>query len=360
VDLDVQVTKAASDPEWDAWVAATPGGHHVQTSGWAHVKAAAGLRATRVLLRRDGELVGGCQMLVRRLPLVGNLAYLPRGPLLGSREPELADAMLAAVRRVARRERIVFLKIQPPVDRADLAAALEARGMVSSELHTAPAASVRVDVGVHPDDDSLLKAMRKTVRNRVRQAQRHGIEVRTADGADLPVLQSLLQSTAARQGFDAYPAEYNRRLWESFAPLGQARLLVAEHEGVALSAAMVIPFGDTVLYKIGAWSGDRDAAPGANELLHWTAIAWARAAGYRYYDLEGIPVEVARAVLAGGRATPADGVAYFKLGFGGEPVVYPGTYDDAFGRVAGPAIARLIPGAQRGRKVVHRISGRSA
>ena len=144
------------------------------------------------------------------------------------------------------------------------------------------------------------------------------------------------------------------------APAASVRVELDAHHDDALSAALVIAFGDTVLYKIGARGGARDSAPGANELVHWTAIRWAHSAGYRYYDLEGIPVELARAMLAGGRATPADGVAYFKLGFGGKPVMYPGTYDLAYGRLVGPAVARLLPSAERYRKVVHRISGRAA
>jgi hypothetical protein len=53
------------------------------------------------------------------------------------------------------------------------------------------------------------------------------------------------------------------------------------------------------------------------------------------------------------------GVAFFKLGFGGDVVIYPGTYDLAFGRVVGPMLGRAAR-AQRLRSVVHRVSGRGA
>ena len=352
------VDRATSHPEWDQWVASTAGGHHVQTSDWARVKARAGLSATRVTLRSDGELVGGCQMLVRKLPVGGSVAYMPRGPLLASHEPDLLDEILAAVRIVARKERIVYLKIQPPVDRGDLSSALRSRGMVPSDLHTAPAASVRVDVGPDRDEDGLLKAMRKTTRRRIRQAERNGVEVRSGGEKDLPILQSLLEATAKRQGFAPYPAAYYRCLWECFAARGQARLLIAEHEGVPLSAAMIMPFGETVLYKIGAWGGDRESVPGGNELMHWTAIRWAHSAGYRYYDFDGIPIDVVRAAIDGEQITSAHGVAYFKLGFGGEPVLYPGTYDSTYGFLVGPALAHLIPHAERWHTIVHHLSGR--
>jgi lipid II:glycine glycyltransferase (peptidoglycan interpeptide bridge formation enzyme) len=341
-DLDL----AQPPGEWDAWVAATPGGHYRQTCGWAHVKAAAGWEAVRVLLRSRGEPIAGCQLLVKRLPLGRNVAYVPRGPLLGTRDPELCAAMLSAIRSVAREKRIVYLKIQPPVDRQDLPALLRRCGMIASQIQTAPAASVRVDVGPERDVDGLFKAMRSTARRRVRQAEKRGVVIRAGGAADLPALQDLLESTGRRQGFDPYPAEYHRRLWEAFAPKGQARLLVCEHDGIALSMAFLIAFGDTVIYKIGAWGGQKGSPPGSNELMHWTAIRWAHEAGFQFYDFDGIPVDVARHVIGGGEP-PTEGLPFFKLGFGGEAVMYPGTYDQLVGRFAGPALGRFIPRAER-------------
>jgi lipid II:glycine glycyltransferase (peptidoglycan interpeptide bridge formation enzyme) len=339
-------------------VAAAPGGHHLQTSGWGYVKASAGWQAARILLRRSGELVGGLQLLTREFPVLGRVGYVPRGPILTSQEPALLDAMLAVLWDHARRHRIAVVKIQPPVDRADIPALLESRGLFASGLHTAPAASVVVDVGPDRDEDEIFRAMRATTRRRVRQARKQGVTVRTGGADDLPVLQAVIEATAQRQGFDPYPADYYRRLWAVFGASGQARLLIAEHNGVPLSAMLLIAFGNTVIYKIGGWADVEGSPPGANELMHWTGIAWAHDAGYRHYDFEGIPVEVAQEVRDGNAAN-ARGVAFFKLGFGGDAVVYPGTYDLLSGRLTGPVLRYVLPRAERWRGVVHRLSGRA-
>jgi lipid II:glycine glycyltransferase (peptidoglycan interpeptide bridge formation enzyme) len=357
--LDVELRETPSDPEWDKWVAATDGGHHLQTSGWAEVKAGAGWRASRILLRRDGVLVGGCQLLVRTVPVLGGLAYVPRGPVLASAEPDLLDALMAAVRGFARRRRIAVVKIQPPVDRPDLPAQLESRGLVHSDLNTAPIASVVTDVGADRTEDEIFTGLRATTRRRVRQAQKRGVTVRTGTAEDLPVLQMIIEATAERQGFAPYPQDYYRRLWDVFGDTGQAHLLVAEHEGVPLSAALLIAFGDTVLYKIGGWRDVAGSPPGINELMHWTGIRWAHARGFRRYDFEGIPLEVARAILDGAGGDPK-GVAFFKLGFGGEPVVYPGTYDLVPDGLVGRVVRAVLPRAERFRGVVHRVIGRRA
>ena len=221
----LEIDQAERNHEWDAWVASAPGGHHLQTSGWARVKALAGWRATRLLLRADGAIVAGCQMLVRDLPLSRRIAYVPRGPLVPSGDPALLDEMLAAMRDVAGDQRVLLMKVQPPVDRQDMPAQLQERGFVPSELHTAPGASVLVDLRDR-DDAALLKAMRSTARRHLRTALKRGATVRAGGVEDLGVLQRLLEATAARQGFDPYPAAYYERLWEAFWTTGQARLVI--------------------------------------------------------------------------------------------------------------------------------------
>ena len=352
-----EIDEEPTHPAWDDWVATVPGGHHLQTSGWGYVKADAGWRATRILVRDGAQIVGGCQLLVRSVPLIGAIGYVPRGPLLASRDPAALDAVLDALRDHARRRRILLLKVQPPVDRTDLPELLGSRGLVASGLHTAPVASVVVDVGAASDEDALFRALHATTRRRIRQARRGGVTVRTGTGDDLSILQDSIEATARRQGFVPYSAEYYRRLWAAFGDSGHARLLIAEHEGTPLSAALLIAFGDSVLYKIGGWRGVEGSPPGANELVHWTGISWARTAGYRYYDFEGIPLDVARAALAGNRAV-RHGVAFFKLGFGGEPVIYPGTYDLLPDALLGRGLRFVLPRAERWRGVVHRVSGR--
>ncbi len=355
--LEIEVDDAPSHPEWDAWVAAAPGGHHLQSSGWGYVKAGAGWQARRFLLRRSGELVGGCQLLTRAIPVLGGMGYVPRGPVVASGDSGLLDAVLAALRAYARRHRIAVVKIQPPVDRPDLPALLESRGLIASGLHTAPVASAVVDVGPDRDEDAIFRGLRATTRRRVRQARKHGVTVRTGGAEDLPVLQAIIEATARRQGFAPYPADYYRRIWAAFGTSGHARLLIAEHEGVPLSAVLLIAFGNTVIYKIGGWADVEGSPPGANELTHWTGIAWAHGAGHRRYDFEGIPVEVAQALRDGHPAEP-QGVAFFKLGFGSEAVVYPGTYDLLPDGLPGHALRYVLPRAERWRGVVHRLSGR--
>ena len=242
--------------------------------------------------------MGGLQLLTRGFPVLGRIGYVPRGPILASREPALVDAMLAALQDHARRHRIAVLRssrrsIGQTFPRCWSPGGCSQAGCIQrlrraswsmwGQIGTRTRSSGRC-----ANDPSPCPA-----------GAQAGLAVRTGRADDLPVLQAVIEATAQRQGFDPYPADYYRRLWAVFGASGQARLLIAEHKGVPLSAMLLIAFGSTVIYKIGGWADVEGSPPGANELMHWTGIAWEHDAGYRHYDFEGIPVGVAQEVATG-------------------------------------------------------------
>lgn len=351
-----EIAPRGLDSTWDAFVDSV-GGDHVQTTRWATVKSEVGWTSERVVVRREGELIGGCQLLLRRLSPFGTVAYASRGPVIVDAEPGRIDAVLEAVRELAIHERLLLLKVQPPITGSDLVPPLEQGGFVASGLATAPSATVRLDLS--GPLEGLLAAMRPGARSNIGKARRKGVTVRTGTSADLAPFVALVQATGRRQGFSPYPARYYEAMWHNFAADGRAVLFLAEHQGRTLSAALLIAWGDVVTYKMGGWSGERTNLH-PNELLHWTGIEWARGAGYRWYDLEGINDEVGRAIVEGRDPGPAarQGVTHFKLGFGGEVVIAPSAYDYSPRPFVAAAVRRAESIAGRRSWLVGRLLGR--
>lgn len=345
--------------EWDAFVAQAAGGHHVQTSRWAQVKEAVGWRGVRVLTRRDGELVGGCQLLIRKLPIGGSLAYGPHGPLLPSASEDALNALLAGLREVTRQHRVRYLKLQPPIGREDIGSALDTRGFVRSELSAGPSATVQVNL--EPVPERLLREMRRGHRNRIHRAEKAGVVVRQGGETDLPVVRSLIEATSRRRGFAAFPLDYYARMWRSFIADGHGTVLVAEHQETALGALVVIAWGETVTAKVsGATREGGDIFSEA--VLDWAGMRWAQERGYRLYDLDGIDEATARSLIAGAQVPPAarPGVTHYKLGLGGDVVISPQARDRAYGKVLGPVLVRAVQSLQRtgARKIANRLLGR--
>jgi len=350
--------RATAEAEWDAFVAATPGGTYHQSSTWAEVKAVMGWESSRLVLRRDGAIVGGCQVLVRRLPVGGKIAYVPRGPIVADRDPGLLDELLASLENLARTERIIFLKVQPPPDRHDVSSVLEARGYVESALEAAPLASTRIDLAAPVE--SLLRGVNRNTKRNLRKAQQCGIVVREGNEDDLRTVAGLIEATSRRQGFSPYPLRYYEQMWRVFRLHGRACLLIAELDDVALASNLVVGFSDTAIFKMGAWCGVRRDVP-PNELLHWTAIEWARNSGYRYYDFDDIDPLVA-ATFLGGAAVPPEvyrGVTGFKLGFRGEILTFPAAYDYTPKPWLSGALRWLSPNLDRLAPLAQRLLGRS-
>lgn len=360
--LTWRTSTAPDDPAWDAFLQETPGGHHNQSSLWGQVKASVGWRAVRVLAQRGDRIVAGAQLLLRPVPPLGAIAFLPKGPLLSAFEPGVAQELLGRAHRLARRHRVRFLLLQPPSGGHQLAAHLPQWGFRSSAIRLLPIATTVVDL--QRDTEAILARMKSKTRYNIRLAGRKGINVRQGNAADLPVFYRLLQATARRQGFHEYGLPYFERLQEIFGPSSHFQLFVAEYEGRALSAALLIAFGDTVVYKKGGWSGE-EGARHPNELLHWTAMKWARDAGYRYYDFDGINEIAARGLLNGAAspAVPVDSVTRFKLGYGGGVTLNPDPYEYIYNQPlrylyrrlhAHPSTHRLLE------KATHRLLGRQA
>ncbi len=86
-------------------------GHHTQTSLWGQIKASMGWQAVRVTAQQRGLIVGGAQILMRRLPVGGNVGFVSRGPVLAGPDAAVAGAVMDEIERVARR-----LGFSPPHD----------------------------------------------------------------------------------------------------------------------------------------------------------------------------------------------------------------------------------------------------
>ena len=354
----VTVERTARDPEWDAFVERAPGGHHAQTSLWAQVKASLGWEAARIVAREEGAIVGGAQLLMRRVNRFGSVAFAPRGPILGSPDPHVLDSVVEGVMALGRAEHIRYIKLQPPVDRPDLVGALEARGWTQSAVEAAPTATVRVRLD-RPEEE-ILAGMRRSTRRGARQSVERGLDIRAGGPDDFPALHAVIEATAVRQGFRHYPMRYYETMWRVFAERDQALLLVGELDGELLAAHLYVAFNDSVTAKAGGWSGEPRSGVRPNAAMDWAAMRWGREQGYRTFDFDGVSLDVARALARGEdvSGTARHGVADYKLGFGGQAVVFPCALDSSPSALLRPAVRLAAPRLTGLRSAAHRVLGR--
>ncbi len=329
---------------WDRFTQAHPHGHLLQSTGWGALKEHVGWQARRVLVAGPGGPLAGAQVLFRRR-LGLSAAYVPRGPLLAG-EPAANALLLAGLDRLARRARAVFLRIEPnlPEDApgADALHSLLLTEGFAPAPPLQPHTTLQLSLDAAPE--RLLAGMSKGHRADIKRAQRDGVAVRVgAAPADLSAFYTIMQATGQRAEFGIHSQAYYQFAWEQLraTPHGEcARLLLAEQAGVVQGAALVFAWAGAGLYLYGG-STDAGLRSGANHLLQWYALQWARERGCQRYDFWGVPDQFGLAALAGdaaereqleqaARADPLYGVFRFKKGFGSAVVRFLPAYDRVY------------------------------
>lgn len=340
-----EITDARS---WDRALLALPNPHVLQSWAWGEFKARHGWRATRLLFQAEGEPVAGSSVLRRKLPwLPLSILYVPKGPALDWTNTRLAERILEELEDLARRQRALFIKIDPDVYHPDEVPVFSPRPACAPEMtHLLEARNWRFSrdqiqfrntllLDLTRSEDELLAAMKQKTRYNVRLAGRRGVVVRPGTIADLDCVYQLYAETGRRDGFVIRPADYYHDVWGTFLQEGLAHLLLADFAGETVASLILFTFGPTAWYMYGA-SSDRHRQHMPNYLLQWEAIRWARAAGCILYDLWGAPETQ-------DQTDPMWGVVRFKLGLGGELAQGLGAWDFAVNPAGYRLYTEIIP-----------------
>ena len=369
------VHKVTTSAQWDRMVL-RQNANLLQSWRWGEFKKQAGWAPLRLLLahsvngnytnsqdnginpkskiqnpKSEGPAVAA-QVLFRkvpRMPVPISIAYVPRGPIYfpaGERSEGLERAFWRAVHAQARKRGTIFLKVEPDVilDGPSARKEIDDRmGRLSFRPsgRLQPARTIVLDIA--QSEEELLKGMKPKTRYNVRLAGRRGVRVRrAATESDLRAFYSLLEITGRRDEFGVHAFPYYQHLWRIFGPGGDNSVLLlladhpdeAEREAGPIAGLLAFKFGREAIYMYGA-SAERGREHMPNYLLQWEAIRWARDQGCAIYDFWGIPdppgdegdeSEVSPINTRSGLR----GVYWFKKGFGGREVDYPGAYDHIY------------------------------
>ncbi len=327
MEYRISISRQLNDPEWDEFVRTIPGCPFEQTSMWASSKAFYGFEPIRVLVRGEQGIIGGFQILRKRIPLIGSFGYISKGPLLKEGVDKFNQSLYSLVESVAREYRVRFLVVQPFKLDSETEEFLLKRHFEPSRLSVI-SATLMIDLSRDPE--VLLDEMNSHHRRAIRRARKAGVIVRQGGRYDLPLFFALMLETCKRQGVKPNPAhlEYLEILWKEFGTRGYLKLFLAEKGSEVLSGILAFAFGSVFrLWKFG-WKGDTGTIK-PNQILHWEMALWAKAAGFLYMDFMAIKEDLARLLLEG---RPTDSVTIrgsdlFKIRFGGIPFLLPHAFD---------------------------------
>ncbi len=311
-----------SPTEWDTYLSQFTDPHILQTAPWGKLKADFGWKVIHIV-----QPGCGAQVLLRHVLPGINFAYIPKGPLGID-----SSALWPEIDALCRDNRCAFIKLEP--DEWELAGAppparpsSPPSGFVPSRHSIQPMRTLVVDI--RGEETQVLGAMKQKTRYNINLALKKNVIV--TPYTELGAFYDLMEITGQRDQFGIHSLEYYQRAFDLFHERDLCQLLVAEYEGLPISALMVFRAGRRAWYFYGASSGEhRDKMP--NYLLQWEAMRWARSQGCHLYDLWGVP-DADQDCLEASFASRQDGlwgVYRFKRGFGGELKRSAGPWDRVY------------------------------
>ncbi|MGH3932015.1 MAG: lipid II:glycine glycyltransferase FemX [Pseudonocardiaceae bacterium] len=316
---------------WDGLVDRTPGTDVTQFSTWARLRRQVGFTPIHVLAHHSGELVGGAQILGRRMPVLGAVGYLPYGPLVASDAPD-GDAVTRALADVLaglHRRRLRMLFVQPPEGAEAMSDELLRRGFRPSSSGIAPTGSIRIDLTA--DLAEIRSRFGKRLKSWTNRWPSRGVTVRVGDERDVALLVDLMATSSQHQGYRPLPAEYVATLYRELAATDHAALFVGEVDGVPVAADLVTRCGGMVRGRLSGFDRREETArlsvPAA---VRWEILQWAKARGYHWLDFGGLHPQTLDALLDSvdqkgvnreGEMWPTSDQP--KVTFGGTPYRYP-------------------------------------
>ena len=334
--------RSVTRAEWDGWLRGSPGGGHVlQSYEWGEFKRTSGWRPIRLVLEKEGEVLGLGQFLAyNTTPVPGVLMYCTKGPWLPWDDEEAVRTFFEGVRAIAGREGAHTVKIEPEVleQQKDVKALLDEIGFRKARYDLNLKTTLVVDLSL--SEEELLGRMKGKTRYNVRLAAKKGVEVVEPEFEEgWATFYEWMKATSERK--EDYvlrrSRDYLRSVMRSMHDADQGHLFFAEHEGTPLAGMYVFTFGEKYWYMYGASSDEkRNLKP--NYLLQWEVMRWAKGRGLTHYDMVGVPKSEEL-----NEGSSLWNVYKFKEGFGGEISDSLGCFDLPFRRVRAAAWYRLEP-----------------
>lgn len=324
--LGMITIQTPSPTAWDAYVHTHPRAHALQLSAFGALKSAFGWQSVRIaLVRSDDTIIGGAQLLFRKLPMkLGELAYLPMGPYLS--DDAYHQLLWEAIHHTAQKHKARFLKWEAGIFVDEPTPNFEKLGFKPSPQTIQPANTIWIDLSV--DKETILGRMNQGTRRKIRQSQKNDIHYYQASHKDVAKFTSMMHITGERNDFGVHEPAYYDLAYQLSVPQGDAALLMAEHDGDSLAGVFVYKAGRTAWYLYGASSNIKRNLM-ASYGVQWQAMLWAKSHGCTVYDMWGIP-DADEATLEAEFQNRDDGlwgVYGFKRGWGGKIVRSVGAWD---------------------------------
>jgi len=315
--------------EWNALVLQLPRPDFRQSWEWGAFRASDGWGVARAAVVAGDRALAAAQIFMRRIPGLGKILYVPRGPLVadGSEATAALTSLVALVRRDVGG---VFLRASPGVadeDSAATSATLERAGFTRLpdlwSVWNTPRNVMVLDLTGSERD--LLGRMARKRRQHVSTGGRKGIITALAADADaLRIFHALHIEHGRRHNYPVPGLAVLDSLHREFGRADGLAVVTGHVQSELAGMLIGVRFGPTAHTLYLATTAAAQRTP-VGDLLHWELIRWAREGGCVELDLGSSCTDVPPT-----ETHPGYGIYRFKSELGARLVVCAGYHDRVF------------------------------
>ncbi len=319
--IDMKIINLTDKQQLNDFVGGREHAQFLQSYEWGEFQKEVSGQVWRLGVEEEGKLIASAKLVKKQLPMGKSYFYCGRGPVIvksqkspispsasrGGKVESTLEFLFFEIKKLAEKEGVMFLRFEPNWK-------LETGNWkLVKTLDVQPSQTLILDIT--KSEDELLAQMHQKTRYNIRLAEKKGVKIVEAGAERFEEFWQLLASTGDRDEFNLHGRNYYKamlNLENSF-----VKLMFAEYKNKPLAGSLSVFFGDTATYIHGG-SANENREMMAPYALQWQTIKLAKSLGYKYYDFHGID------------EVKWPGVTRFKLGFSGETVTYPGTFDLVF------------------------------
>ena len=220
-----------------------------QSPEWAKVKSN---WKNEVVLAEDenGTIIGAVSVLIRKIPIFGNIMYSSRGPTCDIHDISVMKQLTDGIKELAKKYNAFVYNAEPDIESNDE----EFRKVVTNlgykikddaknfREEIQPRYVFRLDLKGKTEDE-ILKACHQKTRYNIRLATKKGVTIKEGNREDLADFHRIMVTTGQRDGFIIRSLSYFEKMYDELAP-EHMKVLMAYYEDKPISGVIPIFYGN--------------------------------------------------------------------------------------------------------------------
>ena len=193
----------------------------MQSVEWGKVKADNWKNEIVLAEDKDGNIIGSISVLIRKIPIFGNLMYSSRGPICDIHDENVLKQLTDGLKELAKKYKAFILKIEPDIVSSDQ----EFREIVKKLGYGIKDDAKTFDQEIQPryvfrlnikdkTEDEIFSAFHQKTRYNVRLAGKKGVTIKEGTREDLKDFHEIMKITGKRDNFIIRPLEYFEKMYD--------------------------------------------------------------------------------------------------------------------------------------------------